>query len=56
MVNYFDEIKTAENFAEEFFDEAEVLIQSALMKDNKDDYLRKVLKLVKEYRQKILGE
>jgi len=56
MVNYFDEIKTAENFAEEFFEEVEILIQSALMKDNKDDYLRKILKLVNEYKQKILGE
>lgn len=34
----------------EVFDEIEVLIQSALMKDNKDEYLRMVLKLVKEYK------
>ena len=41
MVNYFDEIKTAENFAEEFFNEVEILIQSALMKDNKNSKISK---------------
>lgn len=56
MGRYVDEVKTAENFAEEFFDEIEILIQSALMKDNKEEYLRRMLKLVEEYKEKILGE
>ncbi len=54
MGKYNDEVKTSENFAEEFFGEVEFLVASALMKDNKQHYLSKILKLIKEYKPKMV--
>lgn len=55
-MGYVDEIKTCENLAEELFEELEMLVYSALMKDNKDDYLREIRELIQEYKPKILDK
>ncbi len=55
MMGYLDEVKTSENLAEELFEQLEYLVYSALMKDNKDYYLKEIRDLIKVYKQKMEG-
>jgi len=54
MGKYNDEVKTVENLAEDFFYALEVYVNKALMKDNKDAYLKRIVDLIKEYKPKMV--
>lgn len=56
MVSILTKLKIAENFSKEFIDQLEFLVARALMKDNKQDYLSKILKLINECKSKMVVE
>lgn len=53
-MSYNDEIKTCENLAEEFFDQLEDLVYSALLKEYRLGHLFAIRDLIKEYKPKMV--
>jgi len=53
-IKYQDEVKTCENFAEEFFNELEMIVYSSLMKDNTDQGIWNIRNLIKKYKPKMV--